>query len=288
MDGTGVPLVTPFEKSGAIDHEKLREVTSWVTERGVDFVVPCGSNGEAELMTLDERASVVETVADAASVPVLAGTGHPGYVETREATRKAADAGADGALVVTPFYYEHDRDDIIAHYERLASESDLPIYLYSVPKMTGTRLAPETVGTLATHENVHGMKDSAGDLTAFRRTRDRTDEAFDLFVGSGNLYAPALDAGAAGGIMALANVVPDLAAEIARRHRTGDPEGARALNDDLIDLNRAITARFGVSGVKEAMRYRGAPAGYVRTPHSRLGEDASREVRTLVDEALEE
>lgn len=287
MDGTGVPLVTPFKKSGDIDHEQLREVTSWVTERGVDFVVPCGSNGEAELMTLDERADVVETVADAASVPVLAGTGHPGYVETREATRRAADVGADGALVVTPFYYDHGPDDIVAHYERLASESDLPIYLYSVPKMTGTRLAPETVGALATHENIHGMKDSAGDLTAFRRTRDRTDKAFDLFVGSGNLYAAALDAEAAGGIMALANVVPDLASEISRRYRTGDRESARTLNDKLIDLNRAITTRFGVAGVKEAMRYRGAPAGYVRAPHSSLEEDASREIRTLVDDALD-
>lgn len=286
MNGTGVPLVTPFDENGAVDHAKLREAATWVVEMGVDFVVPCGSNGESELLTVDERAAVIETVVDEVSVPVVAGTGHPGYAETREQTRRAAAAGADAALVVTPFYYNHSQADFEAYYERLATESDLPVYLYSVPKMTGTRLEPETVETLAAHENVQGMKDSAGNLTAFQRTRARTGAEFDLLVGSGSLYAPGLDAGADGGIMALANVVPDLAADIYERHREGDRQGARDLCADLIDLNRAITARHGVAGVKAAMRHRGVPAGRVRSPHTSLDESAVEDVQALVDEAL--
>jgi 4-hydroxy-tetrahydrodipicolinate synthase len=287
MNGTGVPLATPFDDSGAVDEPKLRAVASWVVDRGVDFVVPAGSNSESELMTLDERARVVATVADEVSVPVLAGTGHPGLVETLEGTRRAAEAGADAALVVTPFYFEHSQADLAAYYREVADGSPLPVYLYDVPKMTGTRLEPETVAGLADHDNVVGIKDSGGDLVTFQRTRRMTGPDFETFVGSGGLYAPALDAGADGGIMALANAVPDLASEVYDRHREGDVAGARELCADLVELNRAITAEYGVPGVKAAMRHRDAPAGQPRSPHRPLDEDATREVRALVDEALE-
>jgi 4-hydroxy-tetrahydrodipicolinate synthase len=287
MDGTGVPLATPFDETGELDESRLREVAAWVVDRGVDFVVPAGSNSESELMTVDERARVVETVADEVSVPVLAGTGHPGLVETLEGTRRAADAGADAALVVTPFYFEHSQADLAAYYREVADESPLPVYLYDVPKMTGTRLEPETVAALADHDNVVGVKDSGGDLVGFQRTQRVTGPDFETFVGSGGLYAPALDTGADGGIMALANVVPDLASEVYERHRDGDREGARELCAGLVELNQAITAEYGVPGVKAAMRHRGAPAGQPRSPHRPLGEDAAAEVRALVDEALD-
>jgi dihydrodipicolinate synthase/N-acetylneuraminate lyase len=287
MQGTGVPLATPFGESGAVDEARLREVAAWVVDRGVDFVVPAGSNSESELMTVGERADVVAAVADEVSVPVLAGTGHPGLAETLEQTRRAAEAGADAALVVTPFYFEHSQADLAAYYREVATESPLPVYLYDVPKMAGASLDPETVGELAAHDNVAGMKDSAGDLVKFGRERRRAGEAFDMLVGSGGLYAPALDAGADGGVLALANVVPELASEVYERHRAGDRAGARELCADLVELNRAVTAEYGVPGVKAAMRHRGAPAGRVRSPHRPLGEDAAAEVADLVDGALE-
>ncbi len=286
MDGTGVPLVTPFDDSGAVDESKLRAVASWVVDRGVDVVVPSGSNSESELMTVDERARVVEAVADEVSVPVLAGTGHPGLVETLAQTRRAAEAGADAALVVTPFYFEHSQAGLAAYYREVADGSPLPVYLYDVPKMTGTRLEPGTVADLADHDTVAGIKDSGGDLVTFQRTRRATDPSFETFVGSGSLYAPALDVGADGGIMALANAVPGLVSEVYERHRDGDRESARELCADLVGLNRAITAEHGVPGVKAAMRHRGAPAGQPRSPHRPLDEDAGAEIQTLVDEAL--
>jgi len=286
MEGTGVPLVTPFDQSGSVDESNLRSAASWVVEKGVDFVVPCGSNGESELMTVDERAAVVRIVADEVSVPVLAGTGHPGFAETRKQTRRAANAGADGALVVTPFYFGHDQADFETYYRRLADESDLPIYLYSVPSKTGTRLDPETVGSLSDHDNVAGMKDSSGDMVAFQRERRLAGPDFDLFIGSGSLYAPGLDAGADGGVLALANVVPGLASEIHRRNREGNQEDARELCASLVDLNQAITARYGVPGVKEAMRYRGVSAGHARSPHTALAGEAVDEIHSLVDEVL--
>jgi 4-hydroxy-tetrahydrodipicolinate synthase len=289
MDGLGVPLATPFDDTGDVDHDALADLVAWVTDRGVDFLVPCGSNSEAELLTATERAAVVETVVDAAptDTPVLAGTGSPGLRETLEATERAAEAGADGVLVVTPFYYKHDETDVAAYYREVADAASLPVYLYSVPKYTGHALVPETVASLASHPNVAGMKDSSGNLGAFQRIRAATaDEAFDLFVGSGSLFAPGLDAGADGGVLALANVAPERAAEVAEHHAAGDDDAARAVNRAVVELDHAVTAKYGVPGLKAAMRYRGAPAGTVRSPHRPVDDDAITVLETLVDDAL--
>jgi 4-hydroxy-tetrahydrodipicolinate synthase/4-hydroxy-2-oxoglutarate aldolase len=288
IEGTGLPLVTPFEEDGALSEPDLRTLVDWVTDRGVEFVVPCGSNGEATLMSATERTRVIETVASATApdVPVLAGTGTPSLVRTREATRAAADAGADAALVVTPYYHAHDQHALAAYYEQLADESPLPIYLYSVPKYTDTTLAPRTVERLAAHESIAGMKDSSGDLELLQRYRTVTDDGFDLLVGSGSIYAAGLDAGADGGVLALANAVPAEASEIYRLHTGGDAERARQHNRDLVALNRAITARYGVPGLKAALRYRDVPVGRARRPFQPVGGDARSEIETLVEEAL--
>ncbi|MFB6310156.1 MAG: dihydrodipicolinate synthase family protein [Salinirussus sp.] len=286
MNGTGVPLVTPFTVDGDLDEPALREAATWVVDNGVDFVVPCGSNGESALMTAEERDRATAIVADAVSVPVLAGTGHAGLRATIDQTARAAEVGADGALVVTPYYFTHDQEAFAAYYRELADATELPIYLYSVPAKTGVHLEPETVGDLADHPNIAGMKDSAGDLIRFQRERRAAQDEFSLFVGSGGMYAPALDAGADGGVLALANVVPELCAEIARLHREGEGAAARALNADLVELNRAITAQYGVPAVKAAMRHRGVPAGEPRAPHRRLDEDTREVVIDQLEVAL--
>ncbi|WP_158055474.1 dihydrodipicolinate synthase family protein [Halorussus halophilus] len=286
MQGTGVPLVTPFESDGELDEQRLRELVGWVESHGVDFVVPCGSNSEAELMSVEERARVTEIVAEESDVPTIAGTGHPGLRETLKQTELAAESGADAALVVTPFYYSYDDDSLETYYRKVADESPIPVYLYSVPAYTDVKLAPESVGRLASHENVAGMKDSTGDLETLQRERALTaDEEFDLLVGSGSVYAHGLDSGADGGVLALANVAPARASEIFQLHRGGKDEQARQLNARLVELNYAVTAGFGVPGLKAAMRERGAPAGYARKPHREVSEAVREELEGLVETA---
>lgn len=287
MRGVGPPLVTPFDGAGDVDHDALGELVGWVERRGVDFLVPCGSTGEAPLLTPDERAAVVETVAAAASVPVLAGTGQPGRRQTLAATAAAADAGADAALVVTPFYYTHDQDALASYYEEVADEVSIPVYLYSVPAFTGVRLEPETVGRLATHANVAGMKDSSGDLEALVRTRRRVGDVggdadpFALLTGSASVLAPGLDAGASGGVLALANLAPGALVDVYRTHAS-DPDASRERNAALVELNRAVTTAFGVPGLKWAMRQRGAPAGRARSPHRPIGREARSRLESLL------
>lgn len=289
MHGTGVPLVTPFSPSGEIDSDALSAHVDWVLEQGVDFLVPCGSTSEAELMTLDERARVTEQVVDAApgDVPVLAGTGHPGLAETLAQTERAADAGADAALVVTPHYYNHGQAALEAYYRELADTTPLPLYLYNMPGFTGVSLDPETVGSLADHDRIHGMKDSSGDLELFQRFRTATRECdFALFVGGGSIYAPALDAGADGGILAVANVVPERATEIYRLHRASKDAAARDVNRRVVALNHAITTAHGVPGLKAAMAARNRDGGHPRRPFQPVDAATEDELHGLVDRSL--
>ncbi len=278
--------MTPFDEGGALDTDRLTDLVSWVEARGVDFLVPCGSTSEAPLLTPDERTRVVETVADAASVPVLAGTGYAGYRRTLAATEDAASAGADAALVVTPYYFNHGQAAFETYYRDLADESPLPVYLYHVPVFARASLSVDTVRRLADHGNVHGMKDSSGDITAFQRLRQATADAdFDLVTGVGSVYGPALDAGGDGGILALANIVPEAASSVYDRY-DGDPDAARELSASLVELDQMVTAEYGIPGLKAGMRDRGAPAGYPRRPFSDASEGARETVAGLVDDAL--
>ena len=283
LSGVAPPLVTPFDEDGDVDHDALRELVAHLEDRGVDFLLPCGSTSEAELMTATERRRVVETVADAASVPVLAGTGSPGLRETERATAAAAEAGADAALVVTPFYYNHDQATFEAYYRELADRAPVPVYLYSVPTHTDAALTAATVGALADHPGIAGIKDSAGDVGKLVRTVERTADAeFDVLVGSASVFAQALDAGAVGGIMALANLVPGELSAVADEHAR-DPAAAREHNETLVRLNRAITSQFGVPGLKWAMRQRGLPAGHPRAPFTEPDADATATIEELLE-----
>ena len=286
MEGTGVPLVTPFDERGDIDESKLAELVGWVEEKGVDFIVPCGSNSEAELMTAEERARVVEIVVESASVPILAGTGHPGLRESTIQTELAASAGADAALIVTPFYFSHSQEDMVIYYKKLAELISIPVYLYSVPKFTHVSLEPDTIAELSDDENIKGMKDSSGNSDLFQQEVEVTKEKeFDMLVGAGGIYAQALEMGATGGVLALANIAPEKCSEIYQLYKKGDSENAKILNDELVELNRGVTGTYGISGLKAAMEMRGAPAGFSRSPHRGVGGAEKEGLKNLLDEA---
>jgi dihydrodipicolinate synthase/N-acetylneuraminate lyase len=284
--GTGVPLVTPFDESGALDRDALEGVVGHVAPH-VDFLVPCGSTGEAPFLSDEEHARVVETVADATDLPVLAGVDGPGLRGAVDRARRAATAGADAVLAVTPYYYDHGPTDLAAYYRDLAAASPLPVFCYSVPKLTGVALEPETVAGVAEHDAVAGIKDSSGDVGRIGRTARATPASFATLVGAGGVYAHALDAGADGGILALANAVPELVAAVYDRHERGDERAARALNADLVALNRALTARHGVPALKAVLRERGVPAGRPRRPLGPADEDAVAETLALLESALD-
>ncbi|WP_121820662.1 dihydrodipicolinate synthase family protein [Halostella salina] len=281
MHGTGAPVVTPFDEEGAVDHDALAELARWQVDAGLDFLVPCGSTSEAPLLTADERERVVETVAAAVDCPVVAGTGTESLRASVDAAERAAAAGADAVLAVTPHYYDYGQDRLAEFYRDLADDSPVPVYLYSVPPYTDVALDPETVAAVATHDNVAGIKDSSGDLTRLQRTVARVPDDFDVLVGSGSVFAHGLDAGAAGGIVAVANVAPERVSEVYSRHRAGDEAEARRINRDLVDLDRALVAH-GAPGFKAAVRERGQPAGQPRRPFQPLDDDERAALAEIV------
>lgn len=286
MHGTGVAIVTPFATGGDIDETAMTALVGELEERGVDFVVAIGTTGESVMLDPDEQARVIELIADAASVPVVAGTGQPSLRRTVEATRRAVAAGADAALVVTPYYYTHDQAALVEYYHDLADVVDLPVYAYSIPSRTGMAIEPDTAAELATHPNLVGMKDSSGDLDRLQRAVDRTaGDSFELLVGHGGLYAHSLEMGAVGGILALANIAPEGASSVYAAHESGDRSAARERNRDLVELNRAITSRFGVPGLKAAMRLRGLPAGHARSPHQPVDDAVEAELESILEAA---
>lgn len=285
MHGIAPPLVTPFDADGDVDYDRLRDVVAWVEGKNVNFILACGSTSEAPLLTSAERRRVVETVVDAASVPVLAGTGHPGLRETIQSTEAAAEAGADAALVVTPFYYPHDQSTLAAYYRELAESVSLPIYLYSVPQFTNVALEPDTVMRLSARDGILGIKDSAGDIARFVRTVERSGEGFDCFVGSTEILADALKEGAAGGILALANLVPERLREVYLPTQR-EPERVVTVDTDLVKLNQLVTSEYGIPGLKWAMRQRDVPAGYARSPHQRVGEEGKRKIGAALRSVL--
>lgn len=288
MDGTGVPIVTPFTVEESVDHVRLQTFTQALESAGIDFFVPCGSTSEAPLLTEAERAAVIETVVETTSKPVMAGTGANGYNVTIDRTEAAAEVGADAALVLTPHYFPLDDADFIEYYRRVAENSPIPIYLYSVPPFTNVSLDPGVVVALASHENIHGIKDSSGNITRLQRMIKGTNDAdFDVLTGSGSGYGIGLAVGASGGILALANVVPELCDQIYQLHRGGEIESALALNRALVELEIAITSRYGIAGVKAAIATNNPSVGPPRTPLQSLTADEQSTVEAIFAEALD-
>ncbi len=162
--GSIVAIVTPFKKDGAVDYEKLRELVEFQIENGTDGIVPCGTTGESSTLDYDEHLAVVKTVVEqvAGRVPVIAGTGSNSTAEAIEMTQKAKDVGADGALLVTPYYNKPTQEGLYRHYMAVADAVALPQILYNVPGRTGVNLLPETVARLAEHANIVAIKEATG------------------------------------------------------------------------------------------------------------------------------
>ncbi len=283
--GVAPPIITPFEKNGEIDKQALHELIDWWIEKKVHGIVPCGSNGEAVYMRFEERKRVIQATVNYVDrrVPVIAGTGLPSTRETIEMTQVAENSGADAALIVTPYYYPVTPEGIVDHYQAVADAVSLPVLLYNVPKFTHYSMSVQTVNQLSKLDNIIGVKESSGDFGLIQDIiRTTADANFKVYAGSGGLLAATLHAGGSGGILALANIAPEKCVEIVEDHQKGQVASAQELNYDLVDLNRAVTKRFGIPGLKCALKLRGLPAGFPRSPFQSANSTIKTELRALL------
>ncbi|MCI0370443.1 MAG: dihydrodipicolinate synthase family protein [candidate division NC10 bacterium] len=283
------PVTTPFGPDGSLALEKLvANLTAW-HETGLSGYLLLGSNAEAVTLTEEEKVRVLETAR--AHIPrdrlLLAGTGEEGTAATIALTNAAARLGVDAAMVVTPGYYKGQMRarELIAHYTAVADASSLPVLIYNVPQFTGVTVEPEVVGRLAEHENIVGMKDSAGNVATLTEYLRVAPEGFAVFVGSAAIFYAGLALGACGGILALANAAPRACVELYSFAREGKGTEAAALQRRLLPAVRAVTARFGIGGLKHAMDLLGYYGGPPRPPLLPPTEPERAEIRKALTES---
>ncbi len=261
----------------------MRVLVNYCIEKGVHGVVPCGTTGEFVNMTVEERRRVIDVVVDEVNgrIPVIAGTGASGTKQALEMTKYAKDAGADAALVVTPYYLKPTNRGIYEHYFTIASEVDLPLILYNIPQCTGLPLPWQMVEDLAEVPNIVGVKDSSGQLSFILSVLEKVRDKISLLCGHDEVVVGALAAGASGAILASANFIPDVWVEVYASVEKGDLQKARELQYRVQKIAR-ITVASGAVGTKEALNMMGIKVGPVRMPLSVGGEltyEAREELR---------
>jgi 4-hydroxy-tetrahydrodipicolinate synthase len=267
-------LVTPFTDDGkSVDEERLRTLVNHCIELGVHGVVPCGTTGEFVNLTTEEKKKVIKTVIDEVNgrVRVVAGTGASGTNEALEMTKYAKDAGADAALIVTPYYLKPADRGIYEHYNTIASQVDLPIILYNIPQCTGLPLPWQMVEDLAQIPNIVGVKDSSGQLSFILAVLEKVRDKINVLCGHDEVVLAGLAAGCSGAILASANVIPDVWVEMYNHVKNGELQKARELQYKVQKIARII-AGSGAVGTKAALNMMKIKVGPVRQPLSVGGE----------------
>ena len=281
-------MCTPFDDDGSIDFETLRTDAQRLEAAGVDGLVPCGSTGESATLTHDEHIEVVEAVIEAVDdVPVIAGSGSNYTREALSLSRRAADAGADALLLISPYYNKPEQRGFVEHFERIADEIDLPQIVYNVPSRTGRNIEPATVAELAEHPNVQGYKAASGDMGQISEIIERTrDTDLDVLSGDDGMTLPMLSVGGTGAISVAANIEPERTCAMVGAALAGDYERAREIHHRLGPLFRALFVETNPIPVKEAMGIRGYSSARMRSPLTRLSEEYRDDLQAVLD-ALE-
>ncbi len=286
LSGVLPPITTPFQANGELSTDSLRDnILKW-NQTGLSGYLVLGSNGESVYLTETERLKVIEI--SRKSIPdskrMIVGTGRESTRETIDFTNRAADLGADCALVITPSFFRGSMKPSVLHdhFTAVAESSHVGILLYNVPQYTGVNLDPELVARLSQHPNILGIKDSSGNIEQLSRIVDLSRKGFFVFVGSAPVFFAALCVGAVGGILAAANVVPQEFVRVQTLFKSGRIDEARVLQGRLTPLAVAVTTTHGVGGLKTAMDFAGYHGGPPRLPLKPPGREVKEELQQLL------
>jgi len=267
FEGSIVAMVTPF-RDGKVDEVKIRELVQFHVKNGTDAIVPCGTTGESPTLSHAEHKRVVEVTIEAAAgqIPVIAGTGSNSTAEAIELTQHAKQAGADGVLMVCPYYNKPTQAGLVAHYKAVAAAVDIPIIMYNIPGRTGVNMLTETVAALAELPNIVGMKEASGSLEQMTEVISLCGDRLTVVSGDDTLTLPLMVVGGKGVISVVANVVPKETAEMTRAALNGDWKRAKELHLRLFPLCKAMFYETNPIPVKTAMQLLGRLNGELRLP----------------------
>lgn len=271
--GAGVAIVTPFNEDESINYDKLDELIDYHCANGTDSIVICGTTGESATMTEEEHAECVRFTIERAKgrIPVIAGTGSNCTRTAIELSKDAAEHGADGLLLVTPYYNKATQAGLIAHYTAVAKEVKTPIIMYSVASRTGCNIEPATVAELVKNvDNIVGVKEASGNISQVAKIMSLTDGNIDLYSGNDDQIVPLLSLGAKGVISVLSNVAPQETHDICAKFFEGDVAGSAALQLKAITLIEQLFCEVNPIPVKKAMALMGKDCGPLRMPLTEL------------------
>ena len=274
--GAGVAIVTPMKDNLEVDYDKLEEMINRQIDGGTDAIVIAGTTGESATLTMEEHRDVIRAAIEFTKhrVPVVAGTGSNCTRTAIQLSQEAEEAGADGLLIVTPYYNKATQAGLIAHYWQIADNTKCPIIMYNVPGRTGCNLLPETVAELfKTKSNLVGLKEATGNMAQASKTMYLTDGKLDLYSGEDGLVLPLMSIGAKGVISVWSNVAPQKVHDMCASYFAGDIETARKLQFEALPLIDALFSEVNPIPVKKALNLMGMNVGSLRAPLCEMSEE---------------
>ncbi len=277
--GAGVAIVTPFKENGDVNFDKLGELIDFQVENGTDSIVIVGTTGEASTLTHEEHVECIRYAVQktAKRIPVVAGTGSNCTETAIFLTKEAEKAGADGALVVTPYYNKATQKGLINHFGAIAKAVDIPLILYNIPGRTGCNILPATAAAMIKeYDNIIAMKDATGNLPQTMETLEACQGDIDIYSGEDGLITPMMSIGGKGVISVLSNVAPRDTHDICAKYLAGDVKGSLELQMKYLPLIRALFCEVNPIPVKKALNFMGMEVGPMRMPLTEMEEEHAK------------
>lgn len=267
--GAGVAIVTPMKENLEINYDKLDEMLEEQIAEGTDAIIICGTTGESATMTEAEHSEVIRFTIERVNhrIPVIAGTGSNCTRTAVELSKEAEKDGADGLLLVTPYYNKATQNGLIKHYTQICNEVKLPAIIYNVPSRTGCNIQPDTLAQLVKNaDNIVGVKEASGNIGAVAQIMHLCDGNIDLYSGNDDQVVPLMSLGGIGVISVLSNVAPAYVHDMVYRYLSGDVEGSRKMQLDALPICDALFCEVNPIPVKAAMNLMGKDVGPLRAP----------------------
>ena len=288
FEGAGVALITPMHKDGTVNYDKLEEILEMQIAGGTDAIISCGTTGEASTLSEEEHVECIRFTCEkvAGRIPVIAGTGSNSTHTAVQLSKEAAEAGADGLLLVTPYYNKSTQSGLKAHFCSVADEVDLPIILYNIPARTGVKIEAETIVELWNKvPNIVGVKDATGDLAETVKVLSLSDGGVDVYSGNDDIVVPLMSVGGKGVISVLSNILPKETHDMVKACLDGDyAKGAKA-QLSYYGLIKALFCEVNPIPVKKALNLMGLDVGPLRLPLTEMEEAHAAYLRSEMEKA---
>ncbi len=272
--GSGVAIVTPFTEHNEVNYAKLSELIEWQIHESTDAIIVCGTTGESPTLTDDEHKNVIKCAIEIARkrIPVIAGAGSNDTAYAVHMSKHAEDCGADGLLVITPYYNKPTQKGLLANFTAIADAVNIPIIMYNVPGRTGCNMLPATMAELAQHKNICGMKEASGNIAQVAEMARLMPDGFYLMSGNDDMVVPLLSVGGVAVISVVANIAPKDTHNMVKYYLDGNVNEARDLQLKMKPLIDALFCETNPIPVKTAMNLMGKDVGHLRLPMTEMEE----------------